>query len=97
MVRYRGPNASIGRQRLAGFFSRLFPKTKDIEVHVDSSGGWTTLDALRRSWVPHPLGVGFAKGAGFDSLGPPSFHSHISSFYLGVSYPAASKPLIIRD
>jgi len=25
------------RQRLAGFFSRLFPKTRDIEVHVDSS------------------------------------------------------------
>ncbi len=25
------------RQRLASFFSRLFPKTRDIEVHVDSS------------------------------------------------------------
>jgi superfamily II DNA or RNA helicase len=25
------------RQRLASFFSRLFPKTRDVEVHVDSS------------------------------------------------------------
>src|SRR5713226_5314759 len=27
----------------------------------EQAGGWSTLNALRRSWVPHPLGVGFAK------------------------------------
>ena len=67
-----------------------------LNLTKEGAGGWTTLNALRRSWVPHPLGVGFAKGAGFDSLGPPSFHFQISSFYLGVIYPAASKPLITR-
>jgi len=29
-----------------------------------SHGGWSTLNALKRSWVPHPFGVWFIKGFG---------------------------------
>jgi hypothetical protein len=69
----RSPNVGVQRP----------PQPLTYAEGTDPHGGWTTLNALRCSWVPHPLGVGFAKGAGFDSLGPPSFHFHISSFYLG--------------
>ncbi len=84
---YNCPNVGGG-----GFFGLMLSAKYTPRCQ---NGGWTTLNALRCSWVPHPLGVSFEKGAGFDSLGPPSFHFHISSFYLAVLYPVASKPLII--
>jgi len=34
------------------------------KAFVLNFGGWSTLNALRRSWVPHPFGFCFIKGCG---------------------------------
>src|SRR5260221_96606 len=51
--------------------SRSTNQPKCFMVRYDTAnvsvGGWSTLKAVRRFWVAHPLGSGLSKGAGLDS------------------------------
>jgi hypothetical protein len=68
-------------------------------AEVEKEVGWSTLNALRRSWVPHLFGIWFIRGCGVYLRRMP--HSRV---FPGANskgcpcYPAPSKPLkIILD
>jgi hypothetical protein len=60
---------------------------------MKEQGVWRILTALQRPWVPHPIGFGSSKDAGFDSAGSLHLHEFLGQPKQKLRYPAASKIL----